>query len=315
MASRSRDNRPRPGRAATTCTPPGACARRVLEPHGRSCRDQPAPFATTTASRADRRAHPQTELIRRWGEMALPGRSPSRPTSSRPTVGRSVAPRWPMALSGRTDRAALPAPRPLAAGLAQHRGLGAAAIRCRARARAETALRSMNSLAIGYTANPAPGSPAQCRSAVRPQARRRCRSCRPQRITCSARFNLRAPLGRWGLESEQRLEHTRIAAPDGRRALADTALRWLAVLHLDARDSLRAIWQGTRFVRYGSGEALPPEDSRGRVASLVAMRRFGVGRSASIGLSRQSERPAPGARRARERERCLPRSRSSSGPE
>jgi len=115
-------------------------------------------------------------------------------------------------------------------------------------------------------------------------------------------LNLRAPLGRWGLESEHRLERNAIAAPDGRRALADTALQWLGVLHFDARDSLRAVWQSTRFVRYGSGEALAPADERSRVNSLVFMRRVGPGRTFALGLSRQSTRPAPGEPAQWERE-------------
>ncbi len=244
----------------------------------------------------------QTELIRRWGEVALPG-----PFAIQAHEFETYL--WAQHRSTLADGAqaagqtVLRYLRPGLWLLASRNTEAWVQLQFDAeRARRETALRSMNSLAAGYTANPAPwftklNVEAQLGRKLDVDADRVGRSAH-----LLGEFNLRAPLGRWGLESEQRLEHTRIAAPDGRRALADTALQWLAVLHLDARDSLRAIWQGTRFVRYGSGEAVPPEDSRGRVASLVAMRRFGVGRSASIGLSRQSERPAPGAPRTRERE-------------
>jgi len=170
------------------------------------------------------------------------------------------------------------------------------------RARRDTPLRSTPGVAAGYTVNPAPWL---TRLNVEGHFGRRLdvdadRVGRGAQLL--AELNLRAPLGPWWLESEQRVEHTRIAAPDGRRARADTALQWLAVLHADARDSLRAIWQGTRGRRFGSGEALPPEDARGEVASLVLLRRFGVGRSASLGWSRQIDRPAPGLPRERERE-------------
>ena len=71
---------------------------------------------------------------------------------------------------------------------------------------------------------------------------------------------------------------------------------------LDANDSLRVVWQSTRFVRYGSGESVAPADGSGRTASLVFMRRVGPGRSFAMGLSRQSARPAPGAAGQWERE-------------
>ena len=74
------------------------------------------------------------------------------------------------------------------------------------------------------------------------------------------------------------------------------------MLHLDARDSLRAVWQGTRFLRPGTGEAVPAADARGQTTPLVWLRRFGLGRSLSAGLSRQTQRPAPGLARSVETE-------------
>ena len=43
----------------------------------------------------------------------------------------------------------------------------------------------------------------------------------------------------------------------------------------DARDSLRGVWQGTRFVRFGTGELPPPEFTR-RLQELTAARPSGA---------------------------------------
>jgi len=171
------------------------------------------------------------------------------------------------------------------------------------RARTDTALHSLRALNFNYSVNPTPWL-----------TKLHVESTLGQRLDVEAdrvgrgvralfELNLRAPLGpRWWVESEQRLEQNFIDAPDGRRALADTALQWLGVLHFDARDSLRAVWQGTRFVRYGTGELPGPADLRGQSTSIVFQRRFGLGRSLSTGLSRQTERPAPGVPRRSETE-------------
>ncbi|MFT3663790.1 DUF5916 domain-containing protein [Piscinibacter sp.] len=244
----------------------------------------------------------QTEVIRRWGEAELPG-----PFALRAHELETYL--WVQHRSTLAD-GAQPAGQTVLRQL--HPGLWLAAARNTEawvqlqfdaeRARRDTPLRSTTRLAAGYTVNPAPWL---TRLNVEGELGRRLdvdadRVGRGTQLL--AELNLRAPLGRWWLESEQRVEHVAIAAPDGRRARADTALQWLAVLHADARDSLRVIWQGTRSRRFGSGEALPPEDARGEVASLVFLRRFGVGRSLSLGWSRQAERPAPGLPRERERE-------------
>ncbi len=96
----------------------------------------------------------------------------------------------------------------------------------------------------------------------------------------------------WGLESEQRVQQGFIQGRDGQRALTDTAAQWLGVLHLSARDSLRVLWQRSRLARAeDTTAAVPANASRETVASLVAQRRFGVGRVLSAGLSRQSRQP------------------------
>jgi hypothetical protein len=244
----------------------------------------------------------QTEIIRRWGELGVPA----------PLAFHAHEFETYLWMQHRTTLADGAQPGGQTVLRYLHPGIWLAASRNTEawvqmqfdaeRARRETPLRAMNSLAAGYAVNPVPwltklNIEAQFGRKLDVEADRVGRSDRQL-----VELNLRAPIGPWWLESEQRLERNAIAAPDGRRALADTALQWLAVLHIDARDSLRAIWQGTRFVRYGTGEALPPEDVRRQVTSLMLLRRFGVGRSLSLGLSRQSERPAPGAPRTQERE-------------
>ena len=85
--------------------------------------------------------------------------------------------------------------------LASHTGPGCATIRCRARAPADRA--AQHELAGGRL-HGEPGAlvrQAQCRSAARPQARRRCRSCRPQR-TLLGEFNLRHRSAAGELESD-----------------------------------------------------------------------------------------------------------------
>lgn len=105
-----------------------------------------------------------------------------------------------------------------------------------------------------------------------------------------AKLRASTPGGR-DLESEQRIAQGFVDAPDGRRALTDTAAQWLGVLHFSARDALRVVWQGTHYQR-GADAALNPAVFSGRstTASLVFQRLFGIGRSLSLGASRQSAR-------------------------
>lgn len=302
MASRSRDSAAGPGesghhvRAAWLMRVPGwnfAAEATEISPRFRNDNG----FLEQTGVRIL-----QTEIIRRWGEVAVPG----------PLAFQAHEFETYLWAQHRTTLADVGQPAGQTVLSYVHPGIWLVAARNSEawvqlqfdaeRARQDTPLRTMNSLAASVAANPWPWL---TKLHVEAQAGRKL-DVDADRVGASRRalveLNLRAPLGRFWLESEQRLEHTTIAAPDGRRAVADTALQWLAVLHVDARDSLRAIWQGTRFVRYGSGETVPPGDARGHVTSLVALRRFGVGRSLSLGLSRQSDRPAPGLPRTHERE-------------
>ncbi len=106
--------------------------------------------------------------------------------------------------------------------------------------------------------------------------------------------NLRGGLPNgWGVESQQRVEQNFVAAPDGTRALTDSSARWLGVLHFSARDALRVVWQASRLKRAADSRVpLAAAREQTSVASLVFQRRVGVGRSFSIGASRQTEQPA-----------------------
>ena len=74
-----------------------------------------------------------------------------------------------------------------------------------------------------------------------------------------------------------------------RRALTDTAVQWLGMLHFNANNSLRVVWQGTHYRRSGDTLAsLVDADSRSRTTSAVFQHRFGLGRSLSLGASQQT---------------------------
>lgn len=102
---------------------------------------------------------------------------------------------------------------------------------------------------------------------------------------------LRGSIGGLGVESEQKLQHAQIHR-DGRRALTDSTARWLGVLHFSARDSLRAVWQATRYRRAADAAlsiARMQEDQR--TLSLVFQHRVGLGRNLSIGATRSRLEP------------------------
>jgi hypothetical protein len=102
---------------------------------------------------------------------------------------------------------------------------------------------------------------------------------------------LRGSVGGFGVESEQKLQGAFIER-DGRRVLTATAARWLGVLHLSARDSLRIVWQAARYRRAAdaaAGVAAAREDTR--TVSLVFQHRVGLGRNVSVGATRASIEP------------------------
>ncbi len=102
---------------------------------------------------------------------------------------------------------------------------------------------------------------------------------------------VRGQIGGFGVESEQKLQAEFIER-DGRRVLTDSAARWLGVLHLTARDSLRVVWQAARF-RYAGDVALGVAPAREdmRTTSLVFQHRVGLGRNVSVGATRGTVEP------------------------
>jgi hypothetical protein len=99
----------------------------------------------------------------------------------------------------------------------------------------------------------------------------------------------------WGWESSQRINQGHINANSGggnHRAFTDTAAQWLGVLHFDARNSLRAVWQGTQYRRAADSQAgLRADATQSHTTSFVFQHRFGLGRSLSLGASHQASRP------------------------
>jgi hypothetical protein len=102
---------------------------------------------------------------------------------------------------------------------------------------------------------------------------------------------LRGQIGGFGVESEQKLQAAFIDR-DGQRVLTDSAARWLGVLHLSARDSLRVVWQAERY-RRAADVALAVAAARDdtRTLSLVFQHRVGLGRSISVGATRAKTQP------------------------
>lgn len=78
----------------------------------------------------------------------------------------------------------------------------------------------------------------------------------------------------------------------GVRALSDSAMQWLGVLHFSARDCLRAVWQATRYWREADAlAAIAAGRNSGRKTSLALQHRAGLGRSLAVGASSQRNEP------------------------
>ena len=102
---------------------------------------------------------------------------------------------------------------------------------------------------------------------------------------------VRGSVGRFGVESEQKVQHAQIER-NGRRVLTDSAARWLGVLHLSAHDSLRAVWQASRYRREAdSVVGIPAARVDARSVSLVFQHRVGLGRNLSVGATRARSDP------------------------
>jgi hypothetical protein len=106
---------------------------------------------------------------------------------------------------------------------------------------------------------------------------------------------LRGSIAGIGVESEQKVQAA-VLNRDGRRVLTDSAARWLGVVHLSSRDSVRLVWQAARY-RRAADDALTIAQARddSRALSLVIQHRVGLGRNVSLGATRA--RIEPGAQR------------------
>ncbi len=103
---------------------------------------------------------------------------------------------------------------------------------------------------------------------------------------------MRSPLmWGWWMELEQQLGQSYVDGPHGGRSFTERNAQTLAVLHLSARDSVRAIAQGTWFQRREEPGLLGSEDSS-RHLSLVFQHRIGLTRVLSLGWVSARERPA-----------------------
>ena len=234
----------------------------------------------------------QGEVIRRFGEAALPGF----------TAHEFETYLWVQQKSALADPVAGVANEETASRRV-HPGIWLAASRNTEawvqlkldaeRARAGGRLHSTQSMAGAYAVNPAPWFP-RFNVELEWGQRLDVEADRVGRVAMLLlEANLRGSLPNdWGFECEQRFQQSFVNAPDGSRALTETNARWLGVLHVSARDSLRVVWQGTRFGRSQDATvSLAAFQEQTATTSLVFQRRFGVGRSLSVGASRQSARP------------------------
>jgi hypothetical protein len=102
---------------------------------------------------------------------------------------------------------------------------------------------------------------------------------------------VRGSIGGFGVESEQKLQAAFIDR-DGQRVLTDSAARWLGVLHLSARDSLRMVWQAGRYRRAADAAlAIAAARDDTRTLSLVFQHRVGLRRNLSVGATRATAQP------------------------
>jgi hypothetical protein len=245
--------------------------------------------------------HLQAEVIRRWGEVALPGftayefetfvwteerrtlADAGRAVAGGETVTRRVHPGIWLVAARNTE-----------AWLRLH--LDAE------RAAAGRRLHPVRQVAGGYGVNPAPWF---TRFTAELEVGERLdvvadRVGRGAEWLLEAKLRAGLPNG-YGLESEQRIAQGFINRPEGGRALTDTAMQWLGVLHFNARDSLRAVVQHVQYRHAAdAGAALAADSWRNDVASLVFQRRVGLGRSFSIGASSQRTRANQALSRDRE---------------
>jgi Domain of unknown function (DUF5916) len=107
-----------------------------------------------------------------------------------------------------------------------------------------------------------------------------------------AQLRLRGSLGAIGFESDQRIESSVIRGRHGGRALTETAWQWIGVMHMNAQDSLRLVWQGTDIDRARDRTAgMAAFSDRSRSISAVFQHRLGIRHSFSAGWIRETGEP------------------------
>lgn len=106
-----------------------------------------------------------------------------------------------------------------------------------------------------------------------------------------AKLRIPVPWG-LGLELEQQWSEGFVNSPQGGRSFTDSYRQTLAVLHFDARNSLRLISQDTHFERRAEAALLGSESSSSRL-SLMFQHRVGLARVFSLGLTQAEDRPGP----------------------
>jgi Domain of unknown function (DUF5916) len=237
----------------------------------------------------------EAELIRRWGELALPGFTAHEFETylwTRQVLTRDDA---ALGISGGQYVARRFHPGIWFAGPLNSEGW--AQLRLDAeRARAGGRLHLARGIAAQIGLNPAPWF-TRLTAEVNIGERVDVQADRPGRGADGfVEAVLRASVGGFGVESEQKLQAAFIDR-DGQRVLTDNAARWLGVLHLTARDSLRVVWQAGRYRRAADAAAAVAaarEDTR--TLSLVFQHRVGLGRNLSVGATRAKVEPG-GARK------------------
>ena len=95
--------------------------------------------------------------------------------------------------------------------------------------------------------------------------------------------------GGWALESDHRWNRAWVNGALGQPAFADSGWRWLGMLHVTPRDSLRLLLQNTAAARRDDGlSGLDPWAERGQHRSLLYRHLWRHGRSLALGLSRDT---------------------------
>jgi hypothetical protein len=114
-------------------------------------------------------------------------------------------------------------------------------------------------------------------------------------VTLDAQAKWRGQVLGLGWEAEHSLGLLRLARPSalgGGSALSERTVRSLFVMHFNARDALRVVWQGGRYARAAEPGIATEAGSR-RTLSLVYQHRIAPGRGYGLGASRSGESGRP----------------------